>query len=130
MYYTIGQRQGLGIGGRADSAQEPWFVAKTDVSNNIVYAVQGHQHPALYHQALTTLDIHWIQNSNATLPLHCKAKIRYRQEDQACTIKAHKDKEYLVEFDQPQRAITSGQSIVFYHDDQCLGGAIIKTAIN
>jgi tRNA-specific 2-thiouridylase len=126
MYYTIGQRQGLGIGGLKDYPEEPWFAAAKDLDRNVLIAVQG-QHPLLYSNWLHAGDIFWISGEAPELPLRCKAKVRYRQADQDCTVEAAAEGGYRVVFDQPQRAVTPGQSVVFYVDDLCLGGGVIET---
>lgn len=123
MFYTIGQRQGLQIGGKKGKSESPWYVAHKDLKRNVLIIVQGENHTALFKQTLKTGPLHWI-NAAPTLPLSLKAKTRYRQPDQACTISADNDG-YLIQFEQPQRAITPGQSVVFYQDDICLGGGII-----
>ncbi len=127
MYYTIGQRQGLRIGGLANHPEEPWFVAGKDLVRNVLIAVQGQQHPLLYADWLTASDIFWISGTEPSLPLRCKAKVRYRQADQDCVLDKTPDGRYRVQFDQPQRAVTPGQSVVFYLDDWCLGGGVIET---
>ncbi|MEQ8515713.1 MAG: tRNA 2-thiouridine(34) synthase MnmA, partial [Chromatocurvus sp.] len=127
MYHTIGQRQGLGIGGRADAGEAPWYVAAKCLERNELIVVQGNDHPALFRQSLSTGRPLWIADSAPELPLACHAKIRYRQADQPCTVTPHGDA-LSVAFDSPQRAVTPGQSIVFYHGDECLGGAVIETA--
>lgn len=119
-YYTIGQRKGLGIGGAGDA----WFVVEKDIEKNIVFVEQGENHPALFSSELIAYDVNWIAFSPA-FPLHCTAKIRYRQEDQDCIVTQKENGQLRVSFPIPQRAITSGQSIVFYHQEQCLGGATI-----
>jgi tRNA-specific 2-thiouridylase len=124
MYYTLGQRQGLGIGGRADANELPWYVVRKDMGSNALIVAQGSNHPSLFTSRLLVSDIHWIGVVPA-LPFSCMAKTRYRQADQACTITAF-DGRFLVSFDEPQRAVTPGQSIVFYSGTQCLGGAIIE----
>ena len=124
MYYTIGQRQGLGIGG--GGANTPWYVADKDVARNIVYVVQGEDDPALYRQTLTAEQLHWIAGSAPALPFACVAKTRYRQPAQACTIEQISDNIAHVRFAEAQRALTPGQSIVFYRDDECLGGGVIQ----
>jgi len=134
MYYTIGQRQGLGIGGRNDASGDAWFVAQKDMDTNQLIVVQGSEHPLLYKQKLTADDIHWVSNSppNAATNDHsfcCMAKTRYRQPDQACRVTIDHDVLH-VEFDNPQRAITPGQSLVLYDGQQCLGGAIITKGFN
>jgi tRNA-specific 2-thiouridylase len=121
-FYTIGQRKGLGLGGPGG----PWFVAKKDIEKNIVYVVEGENHPALYTDNLIADEESWV-HSRPSFPLKCQAKIRYRQADQACTV--HDGPEgLLVEFENPQRAVSLRQSIVFYNDTICMGGAIVKTA--
>ena len=129
MYYTIGQRQGIGIGGVSGKTEEPWFVAKKDLQRNVLVVVQGKNHPLLFCPALSASQIHWINGEAPAKSFTCSAKTRYRQTDQPCQVKISDDM-LLVEFEQPQRAITPGQSVVFYQDDVCLGGAIIDEAIN
>ena len=119
-YYTVGQRKGLGLGGPGG----PWFVAKKDASSNTVFVVEGENHPALYSNTLFALEIDWIMDKKE-FPLRCTAKIRYRQKDQACIIYKEKNGVKVI-FDQPQRAISVGQSIVIYENDLCLGGAVIS----
>ena len=128
MYHTLGQRQGLGIGGLADFNEEPWFVAEKDLTRNVLVAVQGTNHPLLFKDWLTFTTPFWI-NNEPELPLRCKAKVRYRQVDQDCTVEKI-GSEYRVSFDKPQRAVTPGQSVVFYVDDVCLGGAVIEQTGN
>ena len=130
MYYTLGQRQGLGIGGSAQGDGQPWYVVDKDLENNILIVAQGHDHPALFSTKLTATDVHWIADKPRSIPFRCFAKTRYRQSDQACTIIELNDNTCTVEFDQPQRAVTPGQSVVFYRDNECLGGAIIDKAFN
>ena len=126
MYYTLGQRQGLGIGGSREGSGEPWFVVAKDLANNELIVAQGHDHPLLYSQTVTVNDIHWISGQTPQLPLKCHAKTRYRQSDQACTLIEINNGVGKVVFDQPQRAVTPGQSLVFYHHNECLGGGIIQ----
>ena len=128
MYHTIGQRQGLGIGGMAGRAEAPWYVAGKNLQDNELIVVQGDQHAALYKSSLLTSEIHWVSGSEPELPLLCAAKIRYRQPDQACTL--HRDGQaYRVDFETPQRAITPGQSVVLYQGEVCLGGGVIEQAV-
>lgn len=122
-YYTIGQRQGLGIGGDGD----PWYVVEKDVKRNIVYAVQGHNHSALMKKNVIAEQMHWVTGLPPVLPTICKAKTRYRQEEQNCIISMIGPNYTRIEFDKAQWAITPGQSIVFYHDDVCIGGGIIRS---
>ncbi len=126
MYYTLGQRQGLGIGGRKDSTGEPWFVVGKDLERNVLLVAQG-EHPLLYSTSLEASKLHWTTGHAPALPLRCFAKTRYRQPDQACTISALADGRVRVDFDEPQRAVTPGQSVVFYQGDECLGGGIIES---
>lgn len=125
MFYTIGQRQGLNIGGRKHSTGEPWYVVDRDLKRNVLIVTQGKTHPSLYANALITKDIHWINSPPKKYPLHVAAKTRYRQADQSCIIKPYQDHQNIVIFDAPQRAITPGQSVVFYQGEQALGGGII-----
>ncbi|MBC8211475.1 MAG: tRNA 2-thiouridine(34) synthase MnmA [Gammaproteobacteria bacterium] len=130
MYYTIGQRQGLGIGGLQNASEQPWFVVAKDLQSNILVVTQGHDHPALFHTHCEIQGLHWINPQNIQLPFSCSAKIRYRQQDQACTISAIHNATATVQFSKPQRAITAGQSLVFYAQEVCLGGGIIDKAYN
>ncbi len=135
MYFTIGQRGGLGIGGQGDhlsgDSGEPWYVAKKNVEKNVLTVVQGHDHPVLFSKIVIASQLTWVSEETPILPLRCKAKTRYRQTEQACVILAlSSDGDHQntarIEFNEPQRAITPGQSIVFYQGDQCLGGGIIE----
>jgi tRNA-specific 2-thiouridylase len=125
MYYTIGQRQGLGIGGRQGSCGAAWYVADKDVAHNRLIVVQGHEHPLLYHKVLHAKQLHWVQGKSPALPLQCSAKIRYRHSSQECRIDDHESGTVRVTFNQPQHAITPGQAVVFYHKDICLGGGTV-----
>lgn len=121
-FYTIGQRKGLGIGGPG----EPWFVVGKDLSRNVVYIEQGTNHPALFRSELIASDLSWVNEAPPSLPYECQSKIRYRQEDHPCCIESIDPSGYArVTFPYPQRAVTPGQSIVFYHGSVCLGGGII-----
>ena len=124
MYYTLGQRQGLGIGGVQGSDESPWFVAAKDLENNILIAVQGHDHPLLFSQVLQAEQLHWVAGSPPDRKFHCQARCRHRQPLQGCEVVVENDK-MRVEFNSPQRAITPGQSVVLYQDQVCLGGGII-----
>ena len=126
MYHTIGQRQGLGIGGLKNYPEEPWFVAEKDLERNILIAVQGKQHDLLFSNWLTASELFWINGQAPQLPFKCRAKVRYRQSDQGCTIHAA-GTGYRIEFDEPQRAVTPGQSVVIYDGENCLGGGVIET---
>jgi len=126
MYYTLGQRKGIGIGGRKDSAENPWYVVDKDVANNALIVAQGHDHPMLFQRGLQANALHWVAGKPPDLPLRCSAKTRYRQVDQDCVLTYNVDDGYCVIFDQLQRAVTPGQSVVFYQDDVCLGGGVIE----
>ena len=130
MFHTQGQRQGLGIGGRAGDSGEPWYVAAKDLSRNRLIVVQGKNHPALFRSALRAEAPHWIEAKPPGLQFNCQAKIRYRQADQACTVRVAEHGRLHVGFDRPQRAIAPGQAIVFYQDDHCLGGATIMETLD
>ncbi|MNW51515.1 tRNA-specific 2-thiouridylase MnmA [compost metagenome] len=129
MYYTLGQRQGLGIGGSGNG--EPWFVAEKDLEKNILYVVQGDSHYSLYSTALTASAVNWIEGIDKLPkgPFKCSAKFRYRQPDQGVTITPQEDGTVFVEFDQPQKAITPGQAVVFYDGELCLGGGTIEAPV-
>ena len=128
MYYTLGQRQGLRIGGRQNASEAPWFVAAKNLVDNILIVVQGHDHPALYRSTLQAIDIHWIAGQPPREGISLSAKIRYRQVEQACTITSMDATSLQVSFAEPQWAVTPGQSIVFYDSTECLGGAVISGA--
>ena len=129
MFYTIGQRQGLRIGGRREKSASPWYVADKQLARNTLIVVQGHNHPKLFAPALACTQLHWINNCPPTKPLTCTAKTRFRQQETACLIKPSSDNKYQVEFKVPQRAITPGQSVVFYQQQTCLGGGIIDATL-
>ncbi len=124
-FYTLGQRQGLGIGGGKEGTGEPWFVAGKDKVNNRLIVVQGHDHPALLTPNLDALEMHWISGAAPGKTLGYAAKTRYRQHDAACRITALKDDRASFVFDEPQWAVTPGQSVVVYDGAVCLGGGII-----
>ena len=121
MYYTLGQRQGLGIGG----AGEPWYVAGKDMAANVLVVVQGHDHPLLLSSALRAQEVSWVAGQAPDYGKRYTAKTRYRQQDAGCRIAALKDGGLDVEFDTPQWAVTPGQSVVFYDGRICLGGGVI-----
>ena len=129
MYHTIGQRQGLGIGGLQGASDDPWYVLRKDLTRNVLVVGQGNNHPWLFSDALTCSSIYWVNELDVTEPLRLTAKVRYRQADQACTLEKTPNG-YLVRFDEPQRAVTPGQSLVLYHNDICLGGGVIETTGN
>lgn len=125
MYYTIGQRQGLGIGGTADGNEQPWFVADKDMTQNILYVVQGHDHPALFHAGLVADSLSWISGSSPRPHWVYAAKIRYRQTDAPCAILRIEQDSCQIGFAARQWGITPGQSVVVYESKVCLGGGII-----
>ncbi len=125
-FYTLGQREGLRIGGRRDHADEPWYVARKDSARNALIVVQGHDHPLLSSVALRTGPVHWL----AAPPrgaFRCTVKVRHRQADQPATLETLQDGSARVVFDTPQRAVTPGQYAVVYDGDLCLGGGLIET---
>ena len=133
MYYTLGQRGGIGIGGVKDRDEAPWFVLHKDLDNNRLIVGQGHDHPMLQSTELTAYKLDWVVDAPTQLftaqGYRCTAKTRYRQPDQACTVFALDETGDTIKvvFDEPQRAVTPGQSCVFYRDDICLGGGVIET---
>ena len=124
MYYTLGQRQGLKIGGMPTSSDLPWYVVGKNVKTNQLIVGQGHDHPAMFQKDLRLAAVHWISGVEPSMPLVCTAKTRYRQADQTCQVECSSEG-YIVTFDQPQRAITPGQYCVFYQGEVCLGGGVI-----
>lgn len=129
MFYTIGQRQGLGIGGRHGGSGEPWYVIDKDMAHNILVVAQGTEHPALYKRRLQASSLHWISGQAPSPPFVCKARIRHQQPLQDCTLQSITGRHGRVAFAQPQRAIAAGQSVVLYSGEQCLGGGIIEAAL-
>ncbi len=125
MYYTIGQRQGLGIGGMRGYAESAWYVAGKRLAENTLVITQNPTD--LCSRWLAAGAVNWLLPPNQ-LPIRCTAKIRYRQNDQPCTVKPRADGRLLVHFDRPQRAVTPGQYVCFYDGETCLGGALIETA--
>lgn len=134
MYYTLGQRQGLGIGGRAGGGDEPWFVAAKDEERNVLTVVQGRDHPLLWSVGLIAADLRWISGAPETLDsngaMRCTVKTRYRQAGIDCTVRKLANGAVEVGFDDPQWAVTPGQYAVFYLDRQCLGGGVIERRIS
>lgn len=133
-FYTLGQRQGLGIGGlkapgaqRGGSAHEPWFVARKDMAANTLWVVQGHDHPWLASHQLLAQDASWVAGAAPT-DLHLAAKTRYRQKDAPCRLTSLGETEFGLGFEQPQWAVTPGQSAVLYQGEVCLGGGVIASA--
>ena len=129
MYYTVGQRQGLGIGGLRDYPEAPWYVLRKDLANNALYAVQGVDHADLRSGGLIAPVPAWINTVSPGLPGRFAAKTRYRQQDIACEVEKYGHNSLRVVFDEPQRAVTPGQYVVFYNRDRCLGGSPIEEGI-
>lgn len=129
MYHTIGQRQGLGIGGVKGASEAPWYVAEKNLDTNQLLVVQGSEHPLLFKRFLRASQIHWI-NQQPEIGTRLYAKVRYRQQDQACKLLECDATALVVEFEHSQRAITPGQSVVFYDGEHCLGGAVIESAFD
>ena len=127
MYHTLGQRQGLGIGGVKGFPEAPWFVLHKDLDNNVLYAGQEHEHPWLMSDTLVAGQLAWVSGEAPETGRPLTAKVRYRQPDQAMRVTAVEGERMTVNFDSPQRAVTPGQSIVLYDGDVCLGGGIIET---
>jgi len=130
IFYTIGQRKGLGIGGKRKKKAEPWYVVDKDLEKNRLIVGQGEHHPDLYSKSLLACNVSWITSAPLKFPYYCNAKIRYGQPDQACKIEPSSEEKLRIVFEEPQRAITPGQSIVFYTEDTCLGGAIIEKKLS
>ncbi len=128
MYYTLGQRQGLGIGGVAGRPDEPWYVLHKDLDANVLYADQGHEHPWLLSNRLLARQLNWVTGIAPEPGKRLTAKVRYRQEDQACVVEKISGDALELLFYTPQRAVTPGQSVVLYDGDECLGGGIIEWA--
>ena len=126
MFYTLGQRQGLGIGGIKDAGDAPWFVTAKRLDSNQLVVVQGHDHPLLHQHELRASQLHWVAG-HPPMPnrFRSSAKIRYRQGDQGCEVTLLDDRRCKVRFDTPQRAITPGQALVLYQGDECIAGATI-----
>ncbi len=124
MYYTLGQRQGLGLGGVRGARSEPWYVVGKDLEANVLIVAQGHDHPLLYSQSLEARALNWLSAPPGE-HFECTAKTRYRQKDYACSVTLAGTHQATVRFEAPQWAVTPGQYVVFYRDDLCLGGGVI-----
>lgn len=124
-HFTLGQREGLGLGGRKGGSGAPWFVVAKDVAANRLYVDQGADSPHLASTRLEASQAHWVDGAPPATRFTCTAKVRYRQADQACTVEVGDDGRVAVRFDAPQRAVAPGQSVVFYAGEACLGGAVI-----
>ncbi|WP_438454717.1 tRNA 2-thiouridine(34) synthase MnmA [Vreelandella venusta] len=130
MYYTLGQRQGLGIGGLANYSEDPWYVAAKDLERNVLIVVQGKHHHLLFTNALATETMDWVAGEPPAAQGRYTAKTRYRQSDCPCEIHALPDDTVEVVFDDPQWAVTPGQSLVLYDGEICLGGGVIRATWN
>jgi tRNA-specific 2-thiouridylase len=125
MYHTLGQRKGLHIGGTRNHGEEPWYVVDKDLERNVLIVAQGANHPRLYSDGLLASQLHWVSRQIQTSTAKLTAKTRYRQADIPCRFEALPNGKINVFFETPQKAVTPGQSVVFYDDDVCLGGGII-----
>jgi tRNA-specific 2-thiouridylase len=125
-FYTLGQRGGLEIGGRAGHDEQAWYVAAKNLARNELVAVQGHDHPLLVSQSLLTGPCNWLHEKPPAAGFHAQIKVRYRQADQSCVATPRGDGSLEVRFGEPQRAVTPGQFAVLYDGDRCLGGGVIE----
>lgn len=125
IFYTLGQRKGLGIGGMRDGSEDPWYVVDKDIKNNQLIVAQGHEHPRLMSIGIVASHLHWIGRKSLTGTLCCTVKTRYRQQDIDCLVTPLSSGDVQVTFDKPVAAVTPGQSVVFYLAERCLGGGII-----
>ena len=124
-FYTLGQRKGIGIGGKKDLSGDAWYVAAKDLETNVLTVVQGHDHPLLMKRELRAVNPSWISGDPPAEGSTHSAKTRYRQADSTCLVSYSDDEGFALEFAQPQWAVTPGQSAVLYDGDACLGGGII-----
>ncbi|MDH3002856.1 tRNA 2-thiouridine(34) synthase MnmA [Pasteurella multocida] len=129
MYHTLGQRKGLGIGGVKGMGEDPFYVVEKDLVNNVLVVAQGHDNSALLSSGLIASQLHWVDRQPIRQSVRCTVKTRYRQEDIPCEIQPINDETIRVVFDEPQIAVTPGQSAVFYQGEICLGGGVIETQI-
>jgi tRNA-specific 2-thiouridylase len=124
-FYTLGQRKGIGLGGTKQGSGEPWFVARKDMETNTLWVVQGHDHPWLMSESLVALNAAWVAGEPPCVGTRLGAKTRYRQADAACTVTAVEGDRFQLTFDEPQWAVTPGQSAVLYQGEVSLGGGVI-----
>jgi tRNA-specific 2-thiouridylase len=129
MYYTLGQRQGIELGGVRGAAEAPWYVAAKDLARNVLVVVQDRDHPLLLSRDVLTEPAHWIDGAPPAARFRCTVKMRYRQPDQPCDVAVATDGSCRIATQDAQRAVTPGQSAVFYDGDVCLGGAVIAQTL-
>ena len=129
MYHTLGQRKGIGIGGMSNAGEDPWYALEKDIERNVLIVGQGHDHPRLQSRGLMASQLHWVEPDKIENTFKCTAKSRYRQQDFECQVEKLDDSNWKVMFDEKQRAITPGQSVVFYQGNVCMGGGIIDSII-
>ena len=129
MYHTLGQRKGIGIGGLPNASEEPWYTLSKEMERNVLIIGQGHDHPLLMSKGLVASQLHWVEPDKIEGNFRCTAKSRYRQTDFECEVVSLGNDNWQVNFDQQQRAVTPGQSVVFYQGETCLGGGIIDEII-
>ena len=127
MFHTLGQRQGLGIGGVKGFSEAPWYVLHKDMVNNVLYVGQGHEHPWMLATELEARQLAWVSGTAPQMGAALTAKVRYRQKDQDVCVEQINENQITLKFSEPQRAVTPGQSVVLYDGDVCLGGGIIET---
>lgn len=126
MYYTLGQRKGIGIGGVKNSNNNPWYVVDKDLEKNFLIVAQGRNHPQLFSSGLIATELHWIEEEPLILPFYCTLKARYQQSDINCKLVSKQNGLLYVVFEKYISSITPGQSVVFYSKERCLGGGVIK----
>lgn len=129
MYHTLGQRKGLGIGGLKNASDDPWYVVDKNVERNVLVVAQGHDHPLLFSNGLIATQLDWVDRKGPLETTRLTVKTRYRQHDIDCTVEPLANGDVKVLFDEPQIAVTPGQSAVFYQGEVCLGGGIIQRYI-
>jgi tRNA-specific 2-thiouridylase len=129
MFHTLGQRAGLGLGGRRGASGAPWYVGAKDLARNALIVVQGHDHPLLMSVGLSTEPVSWVTGRPPAAAFSCSARFRYRQRDVPCRVRLGADGRAQVTYEDPQRAVTPGQYAVFYRDEECLGGAAIAGVV-
>ena len=129
MYHTLGQRKGLLIGGKKEHGEDPWYVVEKDIARNVLIVAQGANHPSLYSTGLFATQLHWVDRIGPKAATKVTVKTRYRQADIACELFPLADGTAKIVFNEPQKAVTPGQSAVFYQGDICLGGGIIDSYI-